>query len=149
MKVILLQDIPKIGHKYEVKNVAAGYARNFLFPRLLAQQADRAAEARFRDNIARAAGEREVQRELLAKTIQSLDGSTVTFSGKANAKGGLFAGIDRDEVLAAIAEQLKVTLPSEALVMDKPIKEVGEVRLCVTAGGEEANLRVVVSAVTA
>ena len=39
MKVILLQDVPKVGRKYEIKNIADGFARNKLFPKKLAEQA--------------------------------------------------------------------------------------------------------------
>lgn len=120
MKIILLKDVAKIGKRYETKEVADGFAVNSLIPQRLAVAATPDAVKRVAIELAREAGERKVQEELMDKSLKALNGTTVTYTGKTNDKGHLFAGLHAKE----IAEL--VNLKTEYIVLDKPLKEVGE-----------------------
>ena len=73
MKVIFLQDVPRVGRKYEVKNINDGYAMNFLLPRRLAVVATpnelAALEKRQKDIVL----ESEVQEDLLLKSLEEIN----------------------------------------------------------------------------
>lgn len=126
MKVILLQDVRKVGKKYEVKEVASGYALNLLIPQKLAEAATPSALARFNNIKAREEGERKVHEDLLIKNFKQLDGKTITISETANEKGHLFKGIHQAELVAEIKKQTALDLAPEYIQLDKPLKEVGE-----------------------
>lgn len=137
MKILLLKDVPKVGRKYEVKEVADGFARNSLFPRKLAEPATRETEARITKLKQSAAQAGEVAQDLLVKNLEALDGKTVTIRAKANEKGHLFQGIHKGEILNAIKKELGLNIREEALVLEKAIKEVGDKEI-LTATGKDA-----------
>lgn len=146
MKVILLHDVPKIGKKYDVKNVADGYALNMLIPKGFAEAADAQAVRRAEEMKAREAAERKVQEDLLEKNLKSVGEITLRFTEKANDKGHLFAGLHKERILAALKKNGHLDIPAHCIDMDKPIKEVGEYTVPVKAGEKAAAFRVVVEA---
>jgi len=134
MKVILLQDIPKIGKKYEIKDVASGYAVNSLLPRALAIEATvlnlnniELKRKHHEDKI-------KIKSDLLAKNLSSLDGMTIEISAKASDKGHLFSGIHKGHIVKVLIEQKRIEIPKELLDIDKPIKEIGDHPITVRAG---------------
>ncbi|MCI0542531.1 50S ribosomal protein L9 [bacterium] len=129
MKILLLKDVPKVGRKYDIKHVADGFARNALFPQKLAEPATKESEARVMKLKQEAARAGEIASDLLAKNIKTLDGKTVTLHAKANEKGHLFSAIHKKEILEAIHNDLGVNISAESLVLEKPIKEMGEYAL--------------------
>lgn len=134
MKIILLKDVAKIGRRYETKEVADGFAVNSLIPQRLAIPATPEAVKRVAIELAREAGEKKVQDELITKQLQTLDGTTVTYTGKKNEKGHLFAGLHAKE----IAELVHVK--PEHIVLAKPIKEVGNHIIQIEVGGKKATV---------
>src|SRR3989344_3849438 len=103
MKVILLQDVNKLGKKYEVKNVSDGHARNFLIPKGLVKPATKEALEWL-----------ELQREILRKTaeddlkktedrVSSIDGQELMIQVKLGDEGQLFESINAQK----ISEKLK------------------------------------------
>lgn len=145
MKIILLQDIPKVGKKWEVKNVADGFAQNSLIPRGLAESATEKAAARAL--AARAASDalRNASAEALAKNLGALEGARIEITAKANAQGHLFGAIHGDAVLAALKEKTGVAVHSELLKTFHPIKTTGEHPLEIAAGAAKAKFMLVVS----
>ncbi|RJQ30949.1 50S ribosomal protein L9 [Candidatus Parcubacteria bacterium] len=135
MKVILLQDVPGIGRKYEVKSVSDGYARNFLFPRKLAEIATPATIASVERNKKKAEEEREVQKDILEKNLKSLEGLRLQIKEKANEKGHLFSIVRAEEISKTLRESHHVEIPAKLIEIEKPIKEMGEHR--VVARGRE------------
>jgi large subunit ribosomal protein L9 len=129
MKIILLQDVPKTGRKYDIKNVSSGYARNFLFPRGLAELATpdkiKAAEIRKKQTEQ----EKEVQGDILGKNISSLEGLIVEVKEKSNEKGHLFAGIHKEEISKILKEKKHIDIPAELIEIEKPIKETGKYKI--------------------
>jgi large subunit ribosomal protein L9 len=125
MKVILTKDIAGVGRKYEVKNVADGYAINFLFPQKLAAIATDKELKRVESERAKAEGEKQIQNELLSKNLEGLRGKSVTLKAKAGEKGNLFKGIHKEEISKAIKEELKLDIPSDLIDLKHPLKEIG------------------------
>lgn len=134
MKIILLKDVPKVGKKYEVKNISDGYALNLLIPKGLAISATADAMKRIELERSKEEGEKKVHQELLLKNISQLDGQTITMLEKANDKGHLFAGVHKLEIIPAIEKQTRLQIDAEHIVLDKPIKETGIHEITVKVG---------------
>ncbi len=125
MKIILLKDIPKVGRKYDTKEISDGYALNMLIPKGLAVAATADVVKRISLEKSRDEGERKVREELILKNLGELDGITITLTEKANEKGHLFAAVHKPEIVAAIDSQTRLQIDPEFIVLDKAIKEVG------------------------
>jgi len=134
MKVILLKDVPKVGRKFEVKNVSDGYALNFLFPQKLAEPATpekvQVLEARKEEEREEENREETRKRGIYAR----LSEKPLTISAKANEKGSLFQKITEKDVSDAIQKALGETVPPSDIKLAAPVKEVGEHTIQLPAG---------------
>lgn len=146
MKIVFLKDIPKVGKKYETKNISDGYALNFLIPKGLAKAATPALLKQIELEKARDAGERKVHEDLLLKNLKEIDGKVVTILEKANEKGHLFAGLHKAEIVPKIAEQTHVQIHPDFIDLDKPIKEVGEFTIPIQVQDKKASFKLIVKA---
>ncbi len=126
MKIILLRDVQKVGHKYQVVDVAEGFAMNALFPKGLAENATPKALKRVETLQVAEAADQKVREDLLLKNLKDISGVTLEIVGKANDKGHLFAGIHKDALVPALKEQTRLDIDAQYIVLDKPLKEVGE-----------------------
>lgn len=123
MQVILLQPVPGLGKADEVKEVADGYARNFLFPRHLAVPASavtlQTLEAR------QAKERREAERDLKEqqRLAGQVDGLELEIKGRANQQGQLYAAVGGDAVARALQARGFPIEPKQVLL--KPVKEAG------------------------
>ena len=147
MKIILNQDVSKVGKKYEVKNVADGHALNFLIPRGLAVAATVGALKKLEIAKTMVAVEKKVQEDLLLKNLKSLDGARIEIVEKANDKGHLFAGLHKEQIIPEIKKQTGLDVLPEFLILEKPIKEIGERILEVKVKDKTAKFIVVVKGV--
>ena len=93
MKVILLADVKGHGKKGELCNVSDGYARNFLFPKKLAVEADNTALNDLKNREAAAAHHKKEEIDAANVTAKKLEGKTVTISAKAGSNGKLFGSV--------------------------------------------------------
>lgn len=134
MKIILLKDVPKVGRKYEMKDISDGYALNLLIPKGLAIAATKDAIKRVDLEKSRDEGEKRVHQELLLKNLAELAGVTISMTEKANEKGHLFAGVHKLEIIPAIQKQTRLQIDAEHIVLDKPIKEIGMHEIQVRVG---------------
>lgn len=128
MKVILLKDVPRVGRKHEVKEVSPGFARTMLLSRSLAVPATPAALEEMKRRRAAEAGHMAVEHELAEKAAEVLEGTTITLRGRAGGKAGeghLFAALHAEDVAAAIKREKNINLSPSAIILDKPLKEVG------------------------
>ncbi len=126
MKIILLKDVAKLGKRFDVKEVSSGHALNLLIPQGLAVAATVESIKKAELQRADIEGERKIHEDLLVKNIKDLEDVTLTISGKANEKGHLFAGIHKDVIVAELKKQTELQIDPEFIVMDQPLKEVGE-----------------------
>ena len=124
MKVILKNDVPKIGRKGELLEVKEGYARNYLIPNGLAMEATGGTMKQFEEekksNDRRKAKEKEEAQALAAR----LKAVALSLKHKAGEEGRLFGSITSAE----IAEALKAKgfeIDKKKIVLDEPIRLVG------------------------
>ena len=134
MKVIFLKDVAKVGQHGTMKDVADGYALNFLIPRGLAIQATPDKVAAHLAAQKREGEAREQQNKMISETVHSLKGVRIEVSAKATEKGGLFKSITAADIVKAVQEQRSVDIPVETIALAKPIKETGEHALKITYG---------------
>lgn len=146
MKIILLQNIPKVGKKFDVKDVSDGHALNFLIPRGLAEIATPNALKHVEGKKAADEGNRKVRDEMIAKNLHELEGKTIEIEEKANDKGHLFAGIKAEELAGIIKTQTSLDVSPEHIMLDKPLKEVGEHKVKMEVDGKSATLTIHISA---
>lgn len=138
MKVILLKDVPKVGKRYDIKNIADGYALNLLIPKGLAKPATPDAIKQVELMKANDLTQKKIQEELLLKNLEVVKGVTVDLKGKANDKGHLFAGITKETLAVELEKKSKLKLDADSIKLDKPIKEIGEHKITVEVLGKKA-----------
>ena len=124
MEVILLQDVPKVGKRYQAVTVSEGYAVNFLIPRGLAKAATASAKKELEVRNAKREHGMKAEESKIVESIAAANGKTITIRRKASDEGHLFAALHADAVSAEIYDQLGVSLP-EALCCIDHIKSLG------------------------
>jgi large subunit ribosomal protein L9 len=108
MKVIFLKDVSRVGRKNEIKDIADGYAQNFLIPIGLAIRATDSAVLNLKKQNEALVVEKKIQSDLLRKNIEALSSSHITIEAKANEKGHLFKSVSARDVKEAIKENSKI-----------------------------------------
>ncbi len=146
MKVILLKNVPKVGRKYEIKNVSDGFALNFLIPQKAAEPATGPAVKRVEALRAKEVADQKIREDLLMKNLQSIQNVKIEFSEKANDKGHLFSGIHKERLVEELKAQTRLDISPEFIDLAKPLKEVGEHKVVVKVGDKSAEFTVVISA---
>ncbi len=125
MKVILLKDVKGSGKAGEVINVSDGYARNFLFPRGLAQEATASALNAIKQKQAADDHRKQVEREAAYAQAQDLSGKTVTVRVRVGQNGKLFGTVSGKEVAEALKAQYGLEVDKKKIVLKESIKEAG------------------------
>lgn len=127
MKVILKQDVKSLGKKGDLVNASDGYARNFLFPKGLAVEANASAMNEF--NSKESAKKFHKAEEIKAAQADAdlLEGKTFKFTAKAGAGGKLFGSVTSKDVAAEIKNTLGISVDKRKIVMDD-VKSFGTVQ---------------------
>lgn len=118
MKVILLQEVKKMGKKGDVIEASDGYARNFLFPRKLAQEANDSNMHILNNKRENERKEKLAQLEAAQKLAGELKGKEITIKAKAGDSGKLFGAITSKDVAELIKAQYKIEIDKKKIVMD-------------------------------
>ena len=132
MEVILLSDVDKVGLRGDVVDVARGYARNYLLPRRLAQEATpgRVAQLRKRDELRSRQEARNTEQaadiaEVLRKTVLSFD-------MKAGPTGSLFGSVTPTDIADEIWRTRKIRVDRRKIGLDEPLKRIGRYEVPIT-----------------
>ena len=125
MKVILLQDVKGKGKKGQMIEVSDGYARNFMLPKKLAQEATADAINTMRMND-KATQERIAREKAEAlETSKKLRAMTLTVKAKGGGAGRLFGSVTNQEIADALAKETGIKLDKRKIVLGETIKSVG------------------------
>jgi large subunit ribosomal protein L9 len=145
MKVILLQSVEGLGKEGEIKEVALGYARNFLIPRGLAEEATEDLIAQIEKRKEKEAKVAEMDLVKTEKLASQLDGQEIEITAKASEEGRLYAAVTP----AKIASELKAKgfeINVDQVLVPEPIKELGEYEVTLNLPhGLEAKITLIIS----
>ncbi|HLX62252.1 MAG TPA: 50S ribosomal protein L9 [Planctomycetota bacterium] len=148
MKVILRDDVEKVGKLGEIVDVRDGYARNFLLPRQKAYLVTADAEKQIDAERKRRLQREQKKLDEMKQAADLLNGRSVTISAKANGEA-LYGSVGADEIAKALTDEHKVMVPPSAIVLEAPFKTLGTPDVTVRfAPGAEAVVKVWIVAET-
>lgn len=149
MKVVLRQDVPKLGEAGTVQDVSGGYARNYLIPQGLAVYATEGELKMSAHNLA--VKERKVarQEEQLRSLAEKIEGQSLTFEARAGEAGRLFGSITASDIAAQLQQKIGEEIDRRRVQLDEPIRTVGEHNVAVHLVGRlRPTIKVTVNAET-
>ena len=125
MKVILTQDVEKLGHAMDVVTVADGYARNYLFPRSMAMAATKSSLASL-DNMKAVEDRRQAKLKTGADELASKIGDTLDFNDANVGEGGrLYGAITSARIVEQLKAQYGVDVERRSVLLQDPIHAEG------------------------
>ena len=125
MRVILLQDVDGLGKAGDLKDVANGYARNYLLPRQLAAGATPSLIANRQQRIAAEQRKLEKQSELNRQQAERLGQVTLTFKARVSSQGRLYGSITSQDIAAGLREAEGIVIDRRMIDMPEPIRTTG------------------------
>lgn len=143
MKVVLLQDIKKLGKKYDTTNVPDGYALNFLIPQ---QKAIPANDPKAKQVLTQVKTKEVAKADQVAKIKEILSSKKILIQAPTNEDGQLYGSIDEKQIAKLLKEQLGVNLETKKINLKDPIKHIGTFRAMVDVGYESVTLNIQVEA---
>jgi len=146
VQIILSEDVPNLGRTGDVVKVRPGYARNFLFPRKLAVEANPKSIKAFEHHKRIALAKREVQKGEASELKRKLEALVITIGAHAGEEGKLFGSVTNIDIERALREK-GVSVERRKIHLAEPIKQLGEFTVPVRLQPEvEASLKVEVKA---
>jgi large subunit ribosomal protein L9 len=136
VKIVLREDVDSLGRKGDLLEVADGYARNYLVPRGLAMQATKGvvaqADSMRRSREAKEARDREAAQALAAQ----LGSRTIEVKARAGEGGKLFGSVTAGDVADAVIAQTGIEIDRRKVMLDEPIRELGDAQVQVRLPAE-------------
>ncbi|MDD4762099.1 MAG: 50S ribosomal protein L9 [Candidatus Pacebacteria bacterium] len=144
MKIILLEDVKKIGRRFEIKNVSDGYARNFLIPRGLAKIADSKSVEKIEQEKKAVFAKTEEKNFLALKEKEKISGKIFKISKKAGDKGELFGSVSEKDIQSIFEKEFGFS-PFK-IELKNNLKTIGEYPLKIFLTPEIfADLKIIIS----
>lgn len=125
MKILLLEDVKKLGKKGEIIDVSDGYAKNYILPKKLGKEATKQVMNEWTQKKGSEANRKEQERLDAIATMQKLEKLTVVMKGKAGDGGRLFGSITSKDIAEALKAQHGIELDRRRINMKDPIRAVG------------------------
>ena len=125
MKVILMQDIKGVGKKDEVINASDGYARNFLFPKKMAVEANTENMAKLKGRNDSKQHKKDVQKQEALDISKKLENITLTLRVKAGENGKIFGGVTAKEISEELNKQYQIKIDKKKIDLKETIKNLG------------------------
>lgn len=125
MKVILMQDIKGVGKKDEVINASDGYARNFLFPKKMAVEANAENMSKLKGRNDSKQHKKDVQKQEATEIEKKLENITLTLKAKAGENGKIFGGVTAKEISEELNKQYEISIDKKKIELKETIKKLG------------------------
>jgi large subunit ribosomal protein L9 len=136
MKVVLLQDVPKVGEAGSIQSVKDGFARNYLIPQGLATEATvgriKNAEQRMRSIQRKVEREEDAQKSLSEK----IDGTRIQVVARVGEQGRLYGSITASDVAEKLAAEVGEEIDRRKVLLSEPIRTIGEHQVTVHLVGK-------------
>lgn len=130
MKVILQKDVPNLGDAGDIKDVATGYARNYLLPQKLVIPANESSKKAIEHQKKLIKFKKEKRKKTSEKIAENMSGIVLTIPAQVGEEGKLFGSITSMEIARRLSEQ-GFAIDKRKIVMDSPIKHEGEFEVSV------------------
>ena len=124
MKVLLIKDVYNLGRAGEVKKVADGYARNFLFPQKLAVKATKGSVNQVERIKESAAKQRELINAEMSELAEAINGLALEFTARVGETGKLYGSVTQQMISDAINEKINGNIDRHQLET-QPLREIG------------------------
>ena len=129
MKVLLLQDVKGKGKKDTIVDVSDGYARNFLFPKGVAVEADAKIMNDYKNKQAAKKHHEEMEKQAAKETAEKLAGLVVKILATAGADGRFYGSVTTKDIAEELEKQHGITVDKRKIVLDDAIKAFGSYSL--------------------
>ena len=129
MKVILLDNIKGVGKKDEIINANDGYARNFLFPKKLAVEANAENLSKLKNKKDSFNHKRNVEKEKAEEIANKMKDIIVTIKVKAGDNGRIFGGVTSKEISENLKNQFNLDVDKKKIALNETIKTLGTVNV--------------------
>jgi len=126
VKVILKEDVHNLGQAGDIKNVADGYARNYLIPQGMAMRATAGATKDFEHRQEVQARKHERMKKRSEALAQRLTAHTLRFEVKTGETGQLYGSITSSDIAEALERELDVEIDRRDIALSEPLRQVGE-----------------------
>lgn len=126
MKIVLKEDIEKLGKQGEIREVSDGYARNFLLPKGLVEVATPAA-IKLAEKLKKQRFEEQAKKiKELEKMANGIKGIKIEIKAKAKEDGKLFGSVKAETIAEELNKKVKAEFTKEMIQIDEPIKKIGD-----------------------
>lgn len=125
MKVILLDNIKGVGKKDEIINASDGYARNFLFPKKLAVEANAENMSKLNNKKDANQYKKDVEKQAAEEMAKKIKGIMLKIKVKAGKNGKIFGGVTPKEISDNLKSQYKFEIDKKKIELKEPIKTLG------------------------
>ncbi|NLW07587.1 MAG: 50S ribosomal protein L9 [Clostridia bacterium] len=125
MRVILKVDVPKLGEKGTVIEVAEGYARNYLIPRGLAVEATSGRMKELKQQKQQLDNKKKHELEEARRIAKRLEGAVLKVATRAGEKGKLFGSVTNKELAQSIKDTFQIEVERRKIELKEPIKALG------------------------
>jgi large subunit ribosomal protein L9 len=136
MKVILRQDVPKVGEKGTVQNVSDGYARNYLIPQGFAVLATAGELKTLAENQKVADRKIVRQEQQLQSLADKISGKTLTFEARAGDGGRLYGSITSGDIAERLSSVVGSEIDRRKVVLDDSIRTTGQYNVAIHLVGK-------------
>ncbi len=147
MKIILIKNVPKLGSKFDIKQVNAGYARNFLIPNKMAIIATENSIVRVKKLATQEKKISIIAKDNFEKLAGQFKNSAIILEAKTNKEGKLFGSINEEKIKKALKEQKNIELNENVKVLiDKSLKTIGEHKISLILSNKKITIKVIIKA---
>lgn len=129
MKVILTQDVKKLGTQGQVLEVSDGYARNFLLPQGLAEEANKTRLKEIQEKNLREEKKKNKEKENAEELKQKLNGQSLEIKVKTGGSDKLFGAVTAKEIAESLNEKFGVQIDKKKIELGEAIKHLGEYKI--------------------
>lgn len=129
MKVILKEDVKALGKKGAIVNVSDGYAKNFLFPKKLAVDANNENMKLLNDQKKALDFKKETQKSNAEELKKELEKLNLVFKIKAGANGKIFGSVTSKDISEKLKNEYKIDVEKKQILLSEPIKIIGAVNI--------------------
>ncbi len=129
MKVVLTQEVKGLGHAGQIKEVADGYARNYLLPKGLATVATAGAVKEVEQRQAAEKKRQDKLDEEMRSIGKKLDGTNITVRAKVGEGGKLYGSITSQDIADALESQASQSVDKRRIEIEEPIRHVGSYKI--------------------